>query len=115
MSTYSHPTSFTPPHGEDIAELADSGQGALSPEVSPSSHIRMNLKPFVLSPEMLTVFGVFYPTGYIVLMFPHVEQAEQAAHAQQNPFGAVTPDAVAPANPMATGGSDAAAGAPQRS
>ena len=38
------------------------------------------LKPFVLSPEMLTVFGVFYPTGYIVMMFPHVEQAEQAAH-----------------------------------
>ena len=80
MSTYSHPTSFTPPNGEDIAELADSGRGALSPEVSPSSHVRMNLKPFVLSPEMLTVFGVFYPTGYIVLMFPHVEQAEQAAH-----------------------------------
>ena len=41
-------------------------------------------------------------------------QAEQAAHAQQNPFGAMAPDAVAPANPMA-GGGDAAAGAPQRS
>ena len=79
MSTYSHPTSFTPPNGKDIAKVADGGQGVLSPEVSPSSHIRINLKPFVLSPEMLTVFGVFYPTGYVVLMFPHVQQAEQAA------------------------------------
>jgi hypothetical protein len=27
----------------------------------------------------LTLSGTFYPTGYVVVMFPDVQQAEQAA------------------------------------
>ena len=28
------------------------------------------MKPFVLQPKMLTMGGVFYPTGYMFVMFP---------------------------------------------
>ena len=36
------------------------------------------MKPFHLEPGMLTMRGVFYPTGYMVLMFP-LEQDARAA------------------------------------
>ncbi len=37
------------------------------------------MKTFALQPKMLTLSGVFYPTGYAVIMFPDAQQAEQAA------------------------------------
>ncbi|MDP1953439.1 MAG: RNA-binding protein [Polaromonas sp.] len=37
------------------------------------------MKTFALHPKMLTLSGVFYPTGYAVIMFPDAQQAEQAA------------------------------------
>ena len=40
---------------------------------------RLHLKAFILKPDMLTSSGTFYPTGYVVVMFPDVQQAEQAA------------------------------------
>jgi hypothetical protein len=39
------------------------------------------MKTFELTPKMLTVGGVFYPTGYAVLLFPDADQARQAAQA----------------------------------
>lgn len=51
-----------------------------SSELRSSLRKGLNLKTFVLTPEMSTFLGVFYPTGYIVVMFPNVHQAEQAAH-----------------------------------
>ncbi len=41
------------------------------------------MKTFELTPKMLTMGGVFYPTGYAVLLFPQAEQAQQAAEALQ--------------------------------
>ena len=37
------------------------------------------MKTFDLHPKMLTLSGVFYPTGYAVIMFPDAHHAEQAA------------------------------------
>lgn len=37
------------------------------------------MKTFALHPKMLTLQGVFYPTGYAFIMFPEGAQAEQAA------------------------------------
>lgn len=37
------------------------------------------MKTFALDPKMLTLSGVFYPTGYAVIMFTNAQQAEQAA------------------------------------
>ncbi|MDO8372617.1 MAG: RNA-binding protein [Polaromonas sp.] len=37
------------------------------------------MKTFALNPKMLTLTGVFYPTGYAFIMFPEGAQAEQAA------------------------------------
>lgn len=37
------------------------------------------MKTFALAPKMLTLTGVFYPTGYAFIMFPEGAQAEQAA------------------------------------
>ena len=39
------------------------------------------MKAFKLTPKMLTMGGVFYPTGHAVLLFPEASQAEQAAQA----------------------------------
>lgn len=36
------------------------------------------MKPFVLNPKMLTLQGVFYPTGYVFVLFPDAQDAEQA-------------------------------------
>lgn len=37
------------------------------------------MKTFALHPKMLTLSGVFYPTGYAFIMFPEGAQAEEAA------------------------------------
>ena len=37
------------------------------------------MKPFHLDPSMKTMRGVFYPTGWMVLMFPGEQQARDAA------------------------------------
>ena len=37
------------------------------------------MKPFVLVPKMLTLQGVFYPTGYAFLLFPDEADASKAA------------------------------------
>ena len=39
------------------------------------------MKSFVLEPNMLTMGGVFYPTGYMFLMFPTKDDAQKAAQA----------------------------------
>ena len=39
------------------------------------------MKPFVLESSMLTMGGVFYPTGHMFIMFPGADQARQAAQA----------------------------------
>ncbi|MBG9387208.1 RNA-binding protein [Caenimonas aquaedulcis] len=36
------------------------------------------MKPFQLEPGMLTMRGVFYPTGYMFLMFPTEQDARDA-------------------------------------
>ena len=33
------------------------------------------MKPFTIEPAMLTPHGVFYPTGYVFLMFPAEQDA----------------------------------------
>ena len=38
------------------------------------------MKSFVLEPNMLTMGGVFYPTGYMFVMLPRLEDAEQLDH-----------------------------------
>ena len=38
------------------------------------------MKHFELDPGMLTMSGVFYPTGYMVLMFPTEQEARDAGH-----------------------------------
>ena len=37
------------------------------------------MKPFELDSHMLTLRGVFYPTGHVLAMLPGRQQAEQAA------------------------------------
>ncbi len=39
------------------------------------------MKPFELDSHMLTLRGVFYPTGHVLAMLPDRQQAEQAAQA----------------------------------
>ncbi|QDQ28473.1 RNA-binding protein [Chitinimonas arctica] len=39
------------------------------------------MKPFLLQPKMLSLFNVFYPTGYIFAMFPTLEHAVEAERA----------------------------------
>ena len=36
------------------------------------------MKPFALEPNMLTLSGVFYPVGYMFIMFPTMEDARKA-------------------------------------
>ena len=42
------------------------------------------MKPFALEPNMLTLRGVFYPTGYMFLMFPTRDEAQKAGQALLN-------------------------------
>jgi hypothetical protein len=46
-------------------------------ELRPSFSKAFQFKRFVLRPEMVNVWGIFYPTGYVVVMFPTEQQAEQ--------------------------------------
>lgn len=39
------------------------------------------MKTFQLTPDMLTMSGIFYPKGYAFIMFPNVDDAVQVAHA----------------------------------
>ncbi len=39
------------------------------------------MKPFALEPSMLTLRGVFYPTGYMVVMLPTEKDARDAERA----------------------------------
>lgn len=41
------------------------------------------MKPFALEPQMLTLAGAFYPTGYLFLMFPSADDAQQVEHAMR--------------------------------
>ncbi|MGC1173711.1 RNA-binding protein [Polaromonas sp.] len=58
------------------------------------------MKAFALHPKMLSLQGVFYPTGYAFIMFPEAAQAEQAARELEDsgfPGQAITlltPDAI---------------------
>lgn len=38
------------------------------------------MKTFQLTPDMLTMSGVFYPKGYAFIMFPNADDAVQVAH-----------------------------------
>jgi hypothetical protein len=38
------------------------------------------MKQFELTKKMVTMGGVFYPTGYAVVMFPSADQAQQVAN-----------------------------------
>ncbi|HSV80049.1 MAG TPA: RNA-binding protein [Ramlibacter sp.] len=50
------------------------------------------MKPFHLESGMTTMGGVFYPTGYMVLMFPGEQQAREAARLLEN--DGFDPDAI---------------------
>jgi hypothetical protein len=50
------------------------------------------MKPFRLESSMKTIRGVFYPTGWLVLMFPGEQQARDAARLVED--GGVDGDAV---------------------
>lgn len=42
------------------------------------------MKPFALQSRMLTMRGVFYPTGYMFVMMPRLEDAERLDHDLQS-------------------------------
>ena len=42
------------------------------------------MKPFALQSRMLTMRGVFYPTGYMFVMLPRLEDAERLDHDLQS-------------------------------
>ena len=42
------------------------------------------MKPFALQSRMLTMRGVFYPTGYMFVMLPRLEDAERLDHELEN-------------------------------
>lgn len=71
------------------------------------------MKPFELEPKMLTMRGVFYPTGYLFAMFPTREDAERVDHALQNRRSAehetmlLTPEDVMGKVVSTVGGADA--------
>lgn len=61
----------------EVESRADSAPGH-SIELRSSLPKGFNLKRFVLDTEMVNVWGIFYPTGYVFVMFPTEQQAEQA-------------------------------------
>lgn len=42
------------------------------------------MQPFALTPDMLTLAGVFYPTGHVFAMFPTEDDARQTAQTLEN-------------------------------
>lgn len=67
--------------------IAASSEAKSQADTSPGPYIEygssspkgFNLKKFALSPEMVNIWGVFYPTGYVFVMLPNRPQAEQVA------------------------------------
>lgn len=55
------------------------------------------MKPFHLESNMKTMGGVFYPTGYMMLMFPGEQQARDAARALAD--GGIADEAVSLVTP----------------
>ena len=45
------------------------------------------MKAFTLEPNMLTLRGVFYPTGHMFIMFPSEKDARDAAYALEEENG----------------------------
>jgi hypothetical protein len=69
------------------------------------------MKPFELTKKMLTMSGVFYPTGYAFIMFPDADSARGAAEKIDLLSDAVmllTPDVVLKEIGKVNGDSDAA-------
>lgn len=58
------------------------------------------MKPFQLESRMVTMGGVFYPTGYMFLMFPGEQQARDAARrlasdgSSEESISLVSPEAI---------------------
>lgn len=57
------------------------------------------MKDFELTPKMLTMSGVFYPTGYAFILFPDLEDAMRVARELEVEVGSdgimlLTPDAI---------------------
>ena len=50
------------------------------------------MKDFELTPKMLTLSGVFYPTGYAVILFPDLEAATRVARELQAEVDSVSAD-----------------------
>jgi hypothetical protein len=46
-----------------------------------------DMKPFAMEPDMLTLRGVFYPTGYMFLMFPTEQDARNSERALRDAGG----------------------------
>jgi len=64
-------------HGVQAAD--DNGARNFAHYYKQNTNGRMpDMKPFELLPKMLTMSGVFYPTGYMVLMFPTEKEARNA-------------------------------------
>ena len=49
------------------------------------------MQKFELTPDMLTMSGVFYPTGYAFIMFPNADAAEKVARAIEKDPGTTGP------------------------
>jgi hypothetical protein len=69
------------------------------------------MKPFELTNKMLTMSGVFYPTGYAFIMFPDADSARQAAEkidALSDAVMMLTPEIILKEIGKVNGDSDAA-------
>lgn len=56
------------------------------------------MKTFELTPDMVNMSDVFYPKGYVFIMFPHKADAEKVAHEiEANKSGDGEPMLVSPA------------------
>lgn len=67
------------------------------------------MKDFSLTQKMLSMGGVFYPTGYAVVMFPDVEDARQVARElelEPSNIMLLTPEAILDEISKADGRSD---------
>ena len=56
------------------------------------------MKPFSIEPNMLTLRGVFYPTGYMFIMFPTEKDARDAERALED--NGVTGEAISLLTPQ---------------
>jgi hypothetical protein len=72
----------------DYSEVAAHGLQWEGPKITKGD----GMKPFHLESSMKTMGGTFYPTGYMVLMFPGEQQAHDAARRLAD--GGIADDAV---------------------